>query len=252
MAISLEQYLAIAVILIFGSFIQSVVGFAFGLVSIPLLVVVGIPIQYAIACVLTATFVQSLLGVKRLWSDIDMPSVLYAGITRALFVPIGVLLMNELTLLEPRLIKVIIGCFVLFIVILEISAHKKFSQELSTSKYVSFSAFALSGFCSGAVGMGGPFLVVWLMAQRWSSKRSRAFLFSTFTFIVPVQLFILYFFYGRSILEVVLYTLLFSPVLIGVSVFGFSLGDKLPAKRLRHVAYSLLLVISITSIVTNF
>ena len=247
MEFSQENFFVIAIILSFGSFVQSVVGFAFGLITIPLMILYGVSLELAAVAVSTATFLQCLVGSYRLWSHIKLSEVVPASVLRAVVMPIGIYVMYQITELDPGSIKKIVGIVILSLVVIQLFV--KLDESKEQSKFWSFTAFASSGFLIGAVGMGGPPLVIWLMAQKWSGKKVRAFLFFSFLSTAPLQIFLLERVYGQSVIDVMLYTIYCFPVLFLVSSLGFRVGDRLPSVILRRITYALLVVISVCAVV---
>jgi uncharacterized protein len=108
-------------------------------------------------------------------------------------------------------------------------------------------AFAASGFTAGLCGMGGPPLVLWVMAHNWSAESTRAFLFASFALLVPVQLTVLYLTFGRDALTGAGFGLALMPVALLGSWLGLRVGARFSKPVLRRVAFALLLVTALQS-----
>jgi len=113
-------------------------------------------------------------------------------------------------------------------------------------------AFSLSGVLQGVAAVGGPPLVLWVMAHRWSNRQTRAFLFSTFLLTMPYQLLYLYVHFGPGLLPTMVTGLLFSPLVALGSLTGIRLGNTLPKPLLRKLAYAALLLMAALSILAPF
>jgi uncharacterized membrane protein YfcA len=106
-----------------------------------------------------------------------------------------------------------------------------------------------SGLMAGAIGMGGPPVVLWMMAHDWSAKQSRAFLWSTFLLGLPLNFALLAWTFGRPLVANFLLGLVYSPVVLVAATVGSRLGDRLNRQRLRTVAFCFLVAIAIVSII---
>ena len=96
--------------------------------------------------------------------------------------------------------------------------------------------------------MGGPPLVLWVMAHDWPADRTRAFLFAAFSSLIPVQLGLFYAALGPDVLRgAALGVVLIPAVWIG-SAAGLRLGALVSKRRLRLAAYALLAAIAFSAI----
>ncbi|MFW5653814.1 MAG: TSUP family transporter, partial [Planctomycetota bacterium] len=107
-------------------------------------------------------------------------------------------------------------------------------------------AAVLCGYMAGLAGMGGPALVMWVMAHTWSNQRSRSTLWSVFLGLTPFQLFFLFQrFEGDGIVPAMGNALLLAPItLLGVYP-GIWLGNRIPREMLRRLALLALGLISV-------
>ena len=96
--------------------------------------------------------------------------------------------------------------------------------------------------------MGGPPVVLWVMAHRWSNRQTRAFMLALFMLAAPLQLTLLYLFSGGAILEALLSGLAFVTLVALGSTLGVQLGDYIVKDRLRQIAYGILLVTAVVSV----
>ncbi|NPA73790.1 MAG: hypothetical protein GXO12_03690, partial [Epsilonproteobacteria bacterium] len=104
----------------------------------------------------------------------------------------------------------------------------------------------------GAVAIGGPPVILWVMAQNWSALRVRAFLSALFFAASPVLLILLYLNFGDELLEYFIIGLCFTPVVVIGTLFGVKLGNKLDAKKLKKIITFLLIATSLFSIFSPY
>ncbi len=233
-------------ILVAGA-VQSAIGFGYALVSTPLLIWLGIPLPQAITIVATCSFVQSCIGARHLRADVPWRLVLTSTGIRLVMVVAGIILLRRLTMLNPEHVKLVVGCVLSVLVIMQIGARVK--PAASVHWAWTGLAFCLSGLIAGLCGMGGPPLVLWLLAHDWSAERMRGFLFGVFATSIPVQIIMLYLTFGKPIVTGALAGLLLAPVVYLGSRIGLPLGNRLGKERLRWIVYGVLLLIGLNSII---
>lgn len=95
--------------------------------------------------------------------------------------------------------------------------------------------------------MGGPPLVLWVMAHDWTAERTRAFLFASFMSLVPVQLALLYWTFGKDVVYGIAVGAALSPVVFLGSLFGLRVGALIPKPLLRRLAFFLLVAIALNA-----
>ena len=98
--------------------------------------------------------------------------------------------------------------------------------------------------------MGGPPIVLWVMAHDWSAAKSRGFLFFVFLSSVPLQVVLLLLAFGTRILWPVLIGAMGIVFVFAGTAIGLQIGAKLPKWRLRQIAYLILTLIAISAIGT--
>ena len=108
-------------------------------------------------------------------------------------------------------------------------------------------AFITSGLLAGVCGMGGPPLVLWSMAHDWPARKTRGFLFAVFATSIPVQLVLLSVTFGTSILWYAALGVALVPLVYVAAAVGLPIGNRLGRKRLRYLAYILLLAIGVST-----
>ena len=235
-------------ILCFGIFVQSAAGFAAGLLIVPALLYIGYPLPEAQASMLVATIPQTLWGFWTLRDTVSFKQVAAPGLSRILFLPLGVIVLQQLELLSADTLRQFVGLFVLLATI-AIIVFKPKPRE-SVHPIWAAIAFPISGFLQGLVGMGGPAMVFWVQAHDWGTRQTRAFLFAMYlTSIIPA-LGVLYFYFGDRVIRPGLISLLTIPLLLICTYFGLKLGTWLGRHRLRKVTLALLIGIGLMGLLS--
>jgi len=214
--------------------------------AIPPLVWLGMPLANAIAIVMSASFIQSAWASYHLRSDIKLPVTLPFVIIRNLVMPIGVLILRYINKLDQSTTAQLIGIVLLIIVVIlwmwkvQPVDHIHVGWGIGTS--------LSSGLMAGMFGMGGPPLVLWVMAHNWTNRQTRAFLLFNVMATSPLQLGVLWLMIGSSIGNAILWGLAFSPVVLIGAQIGLWCGQAISRTWLQKVAYSLLVLLACCSI----
>jgi hypothetical protein len=247
MELALSDLLIVGPILFAASMLQAVVGFAAGLFGIPLLLLVGLSLPQAIAMSLMATLFQSTWGAYRLRYQIDFPSTILPCALRIAGLPIGLFILWMTESLDHGQIKQLIGGVLLVVVLVQWLWRVEPREKLHAGW--TWMAFSLSGILVGFVGIGGPPMVLWVMAHQWTSARSRGFMFVMFAVGASVQLILMAAMYGGEVISAMgLGLLAVAFTLAGASV-GMRLGNRVSKPLLRQISFILLVLIAATTIV---
>lgn len=233
------------IIMFGGSIVQGAIGFALGLIAVPLLVEAGFSLSQAVALTTLAIGSQVLFGAWKLRAHIPWHEVRLAAIARYLTVPIGVLLLLSVESLDTDTVKRLVGLGVLLGVGMRIWAGRQNLRELPTA--VSAVAFGLSGVLQGLVAMGGPPLVLWMTTREFRAKQARAFTMTLFLLNAPVQVLLLFLSKTMTV-DVLLLALILMPVIYLGTLIGVHIGDRFSKPLLNRVALAVLAVIAINAI----
>ncbi len=228
-----------------GGFLQGAVGFGLGLFSVPLLLTVGFPIPIVLAMVAIGTVVQAASGVHRLRHSVPWRTVWFALAVRACSMAAGIWVVRVLTDYPVESLKFWIGAVMAALVALQAWWQPLPRPRLHAGW--NLTAFLASGFTGGLCSMGGPPLVLWVMAHDWSTERTRGFLFASFMCLVPVQLTLLYLTFGQDTLRGALMGLALSPAVLAGSLVGLRVGGRFSKSLLRKLAFALLMAIALNA-----
>lgn len=244
--LTLPQLIYAALIVAGCSVIQSAVGFGFGLFAIPLLIFAGLDLPSATALIVAATSVQTTFTTWHFRKDVPWRPAIRSILVRNATLPIGAWLMVQLSAAGIPIVKQVIGGILLTVVLVFFFA--KIQPRHRVHPIWELPAFVGSGVLGGMVGMGGPTLVLWVMAHDWSNRQTRSFLLFNFLSTSPVQIALLAYFFGAEVLLVACVGLLFAPILFVGTRFGLSVGNRFSRDTLRTISLILLLFLAISAL----
>lgn len=241
----MEQILCALLVVLIGGILQGTVAFGFGLLSVPLLLTVGFPMPMVLAIASVCTAVQSGSGVHHLSHAVPWRIVGLSLAVRSAAMLLGIWTLRWLIGYPISHIKFWVGLVMLLMVVLQASWRPRPRAKLHGGW--DWAAFLSSGFTGGLCSMGGPPLVLWVMAHDWSADRTRAFLFASFMSLVPLQLAMLYWTFGADVLRGLALGAALSPAVLLGSLIGLRIGSRLSKPLLRWVAFLVLGAIAINS-----
>lgn len=242
------ESLPLILILCAGIFVQSAAGFAAGLTIVPALLWCGYSIPAAQCSLLVATIPQNVWGVWSLRDSIQPRDVIWPGLGRLLFFPLGVWGLYRMESLETQTIRQIVGGVLILLTLSILWFRPQPRPQLHP--VWAWLAFPLSGFMQGLVGMGGPAMVFWVQAHDWGTRRVRGFLFSMYLISLPPALAVLGLVFGMRIFSAGLVSALMIPLLLLVTHFGLRFGTRLGRHRLKRVTLALLLLMGLAGLLT--
>jgi uncharacterized membrane protein YfcA len=244
----LAEIILSSIILAAATAIQSVVGFGLALFSVPLLVLVGLPLLPSVFLVLSVSWLSSILGVKRLKGDLQPRLTLQASLYRMVGVIPGYAAALYTVNSSPANLKAAMG-FVIGLGVLA-QSRKLFGSKSTVAagtepnRKLAPYAFASSGFLTGWLGMGGPPLVFWLLTGKQDPKKTRAFLYSIYVLTIPFQLAVMAYHSPETVTMALPIMVLALPASLVVTSYFLKLGDRLDVENLQKLSLGLLTVLS--------
>ena len=229
-----------------GSIVQGAIGFALGMIAVPLLVEAGYSLSQAVALTTLAIGIQVAFGVWQLREHVPWADVKLAGLLRYLTVPLGVWLLLNVETMDAQTVKRLVGCGVLLGVVMRMLARGGNSRDLPLP--ISIAAFSLSGILQGLVAMGGPPLVLWMTTRSFRAHQARAFTMTLFLLNAPLQVLLLLLLSQTMSLEVLGAALLLTPLIFVGTLIGVRIGNRFSKQRLNVVALTVLVVIALNAI----
>jgi hypothetical protein len=241
--VSLTDALAVFFLTAFASTAQSVTGFGFGLLIIPLLILLLGPHDAVVLSSVLGTALSALMLVK-LRHAVDWRLVLSLLLAAALGMPFGLAL---LLWLDTEVLQVAIATSVIVVTLL-LARGLHFHRTTHTGNLV---AGFLAGLFRTSAGMPGPPVVIYLQAGGLSPEALRAVLAAFFVAsgLVAIAMFAAEGSFGG---EMALLSLAGLPAMSVGWRFGALLFHRIPADRFRWLIYAILIGSSLVAIVTAF
>ena len=240
------QLVLAGIILLFGSVVQGAIGFALGMIAVPLLVDASFSLSQAVALTTLAIGIQVIFGAWQLREHIPWQDVKLAAIVRYATVPIGILVLLLAEDVNSDDVKPLVGIGVLIGVAIRLLAPRQMKRDLPAP--VSIAAFSLSGILQGIVAMGGPPLVLWMTTRDFRAQQARAFTMTLFLLNAPLQVLLLLLFSRTMSADVILAALILSPLIYLGSTIGVRLGNRFSKPLLNQLALAVLVVIALNAI----
>jgi uncharacterized protein len=220
-----------------ASVLRCFTGLGFGLAAVPLLSL-ALPPAEVVPLVITLQVVIGVAGLRAASVQCDWRSVRLLTPGLIVGVPIGLLI---LTTLPPNPVRLAIGAVIAFSVWL---IYRGVRLPPNPSRLVSFSVGLFSGIISGLASMGGPPIIVYLLAVGHTATRMRAtaivyFMLSGIVSFVPMTV-------ERMITrDILIWTAASLPVLFGGSRLGTWAFTKAKPRHHRMVALVTLSALSV-------
>ena len=203
-------------------------GFGFGLAAVPLLSL-ALPPAQIVPLVVTLQVVIGVAGLRAAWTECDWPAVATLVPGLILGVPIGLLI---LTSLSANLVRVAIGTVIAMSVVL---LRRGIRLPPNPSRLGSLGAGMVSGILSGLASMGGPPVVVYLLALGHAPSRMRAtaivyFMLSGCVSFIPMAI------HGLITRETLIWAAVTVPILFSGSRLGGWAFTRAKPRHHRMVA----------------
>jgi uncharacterized protein len=225
-----------------AGFTYGLTGFGFGLVSVPLLLLV-LPPQSVVPITLLLASVTGVLVVWEAWRCIQIRRIWPLLVGGVMGIPVGTWV---LTVLDANVLKVIIGAIISLSALAFLCGfHKPVGREKLTSIPIGVA----SGIMNGATGMSGPPVILFFSNQGVEKSIFRANL-ATYFLILNLITFPAQWVGGLLTRDVFTHVLWFLPALALGSWLGIRLAQRVNENLFRRVALTLVAATGIIS-VTN-
>lgn len=171
----------------FAAYVQSTVGFAFGMIVMSTAALIGkLPLAEVAIMVSLHGFTVSALGLWRNRQALAWQPLVPLLIIQVPCIWIGIELLLYLSEQNLALLKSLIGIAVLLAALTQIARP---STQTETSSGWSFGLTgAASGLLSGLIAAGGPPLIYLFYKQPWPMVQIKAALFAVFTFATIIRI----------------------------------------------------------------
>jgi len=234
--------IAILVIILFSSLIQSITGFGFAIVGTPLLLFFMEPRQ-VVSLITCLGLLLNLMVINKTRGRSD-PKVIWPLFTASLFgiIP-GVYILK---VLDPSILKLCIGILILLVAFFMAS---NYVVTIKREKLATVLVGIVSGFMGGSTSLSGPPVALFLMNQQQDKEAFRANLVRFFCFGNIATLIIMYYMdtLDTGIFKHLIYAI--PGVLIGVWL-GEKTFAKVSPKFFRWLTLSIIFFCGVVSVVS--
>lgn len=236
--------------MVLGSIIQSSSGFGFGLFAIPILLFFGFDLESTVIMVVIGSAIQKVSAINSLKEHLDWKEMAPFVFTGLAALPLGIYAMFKVSGMDQAVVKQVIGGVVLFMLAMRWKGTIK-SREI-VPKIWGYIAGFFSGLLNGFANIGGPPLVLWILAHRWPNKKMRGTIIAFSLIYVPFQVLLMLFTFGSTLLNPMLKAVILTPTILAGTWIGLKIGEKISKKHLEIYMQVLLVFIAISSVAKPF
>jgi uncharacterized membrane protein YfcA len=229
-----------------GSVLQSAVGFGAGLLAMPILVWVGMPLAKAIAMMLGVVSIHAGYNLYLGRSDFRWRWIRDVTLLRWASIPVGVWILETFLLHSRALAKQAVGGVILLSLVLTAKSTKDPRPHVHPG-WLWLTGIS-SGILAGSVGLGGPPLVLYALSHDWTNGRTKAYLWASYVLGSPFVVLILWWRLGPETLQHWLIGMAHAPVVWAGSHIGLRLTKTQSRETLQKISFAALAVIALISI----
>lgn len=234
----ISTLLIISAAIALGFFVQSVTGFAAGIVALPLLLFV-LPLQPSVALLAIYMLLFGIILIVKYWRDVDKKIVGYMTIGVIPGLIIGVYLLANI---DTEILKKILGAFILIHVVSHWLRGNK--NLLPKFRQTGFAAGFVGGIFSGLYSGGSPIYAIYIVR---ALKEARAIRATIAAMLLVANFLRVPLLVGCGILtfETVKTALIAAPVFLLALYFGNKVHRKLDNTMFKQVVMALLALCAI-------
>jgi uncharacterized membrane protein YfcA len=164
----------------FGFFIQSIIGFAGGLVALPFLLCV-MPLSEAVSYISIFYLISTPIYLVKEWQDVDKQLLKNLAVSSFFGVLAGIIVLK---FGKPLILKKALGIFILLFVVNSLRVKKDIPSSPKLKPFFGF----LGGFFSGVFSTGGPLYVMIVQKETTNVKTFRATMFGTLGLVTVMRI----------------------------------------------------------------
>jgi uncharacterized membrane protein YfcA len=226
-----------------SSLIQGIAGFGGALISVPLLTLmiapgVAVPIL-VIFGTLTGIFI-----IFKTFRYIKLNEILLLIIMGIVGIPLGV---YTLKVIDANILKLIAGIIIFIAALILMTGYKVRMRNKVLSTVI---AGFLSGLLNGSLSMSGPPIVLFFSNQGVNKDYFRANI-TTYGIITNVITIITLAIGGLINFQVIVYSTILTPALIGGVFIGIMISKKVNEKLFRRLTLFLIISVSLVAVITS-
>jgi uncharacterized protein len=235
--------LLIAALVFLASFVQSLSGFGFAIVVMPLLTLV-LGLQTAAPLVALTALTVYVINVARFRRAINAGEVLRLGLASALGVPMGIWIVANM---DATLVKQALG--LLLILYALYSLARPTAAWIPSPRWV-YPAGFVAGCLGGAYNTPGPPAIVYATLRQWPRDEFRAGLQSLFL-VNGLLVVASHFVAGHMTVPVLTYCLYTVPALVLGILLASRVDSKVDRGRFRLLVAVMILLVGLTLVLSS-
>jgi uncharacterized membrane protein YfcA len=239
----LNDLLAVTVIICIAAVLQSISGFGFSLLAMPLLSIF-VDIQDAVVIATLCGIFTNAVHLKKDLQLVDQAIARRISLSAFIGMPLGVVVLSVFSATQMR---AIIGAVIVVLVFLMM---RNFVLKTENTK-VDIVLGAFSGLLATSVSTNGPPLVFLLQSKQLDPWRLRATLAYVFT-ISSCASFIVLMIAGKGSFESFQYALLSLPAMYLGTVVGRKARQRVTQEAFKRLMYVLLLATAVSTTLAAF
>jgi uncharacterized membrane protein YfcA len=231
--------LFIVAIVFFAAFMQSLSGFGFAVLIMPLMTLL-LGLQTAAPMVALAGLTVYTINLVRYRRAINILEVLRLGAASALGVPVGIWILSSV---DETLVKQALG---LLLIAFGVYALLRPTASLVISRWWVYPAGFVAGCLGGAYNTPGPPAIVYGSLRQWPRDEFRAVLQALF-FVNGLLVVLLHHLAHHLTREVLTYYSLYAvpALLLGIAI-GSCVDSKVDRQRFRVIVTMMILVLGVS------
>ena len=235
-----NNFLLILIIVSFGSFIQGVVGFAFSLITVPLLSLLFSPIKAVGINSIVASinsFIVFYLVRKEVQFKKTIPYILIAFTS----MPIGIIFLKYL---NKTVVMIALGLSIIILTLFSMLFNNKKSLIFFRSKYFGYISSFTSGLLGGAFTTPGPPMIAYFYNAESLKIQAKANIQFYFTSL-DILLIPAFFYTGIINKQIVFNSSILLPSVFIFSKIGVIFSKNIPSKYFGSLVNALLIILGI-------
>lgn len=244
----LDTLVPFIAIIAFATYVQTVTGFALGMIVMGAVTAFDlVPIAFTSVIISAVTLINGLVALKGNFKALDLKRVAItcSGIFPALLV--GLFLLDYLSEAFNDLLQLLLGLTIIAGGLMIMLKPEPLKQPSAPGVFAVSGAAA--GLLAGLFSMAGPPLVYLFYRQPFELKTIRLCLLSIFL-ISSVSRTVMVGFQGGLTLDMLTFSVLCIPMVMAFTWVGKHYPPPLSQTNMRRLAFSLLILIGITLIIS--
>lgn len=243
-----EIILSFVLIVAIGTYVQTVTGFALGLIVMGAVTLLDIaPVAFSAVVVSVTSLVNIALALRKNHHHIARREMLYASLGMIPALLLGLLLLDLLSGEATRTLKTLLGVFILIGgTLLMLKPQPRLAPS---SRLMDFNMGFLGGFFGGLFSTAGPPLVYHLYRQPYTIDMIRSTLLAIFGLITLLRNgYVIA--VGDFTLDMLIVSLWCLPAVWLATLAGQKFAPPLPEQGMRRLAFTLLAALGLTLILS--